>query len=87
MSDYEDRLLADFACLDPVYVDGIFTEGVTNLGANFITPYFRWMPINTENGVRDARKSSLALSRVGRDFLARSRTAELQCLLSVTYTR
>jgi hypothetical protein len=29
------------ACLDPVYVDGIFSEGVVNLGANFATPYFR----------------------------------------------
>jgi len=41
MSDNNERLIADFGCLDPIYVDGIFAEGVMSLGANFATPYFR----------------------------------------------
>ena len=45
-----ERLINDFSCLDPVYVDGIVAEGVMNLGANFGTPYFRWTPGRVENG-------------------------------------
>jgi hypothetical protein len=44
----DDNLLNKFACLDPVYVDGVFTEGVVNLGANFATPFFRWTPTMRE---------------------------------------
>jgi hypothetical protein len=40
--DVDGRLIADFACLDPVYVDGM--AGVLNLGANFASLYFRWTP-------------------------------------------
>jgi hypothetical protein len=50
MSGFDERVIADFACLDPVYVDGVVTEGVVNLGTNFATPFFRWTPI-----VRDGR--------------------------------
>ena len=44
MDEMSERLMADFACLDPVYVDGI--AGLTNLGGgNFGTLYFRWTAV------------------------------------------
>jgi hypothetical protein len=49
MTDFTDRLIADFACLDPMYVDGI--AGVLNLGSNFSTPFFRWAPRQSEGGI------------------------------------
>jgi hypothetical protein len=44
-----ERLMADIAALDPVYVDGI--AGLVNLGTNFGTVYFRFIPIKSENGL------------------------------------
>jgi len=44
-----DRLLADFACIDPVYVDGI--ARILNLGTNFQILYFRWVPTQSEHGL------------------------------------
>jgi hypothetical protein len=44
-----DHLTADFACLDPIYVDGI--AGVLNLGSNFSTLFFRWAPKQSEGGI------------------------------------
>jgi hypothetical protein len=46
--EMDDKMLADIAALDPVYVDGV--GGVTNLGANFGTLFFRYVPVKTENG-------------------------------------
>ena len=46
----DERLMAEFACLDPVYVDGI--ARMTNLGATFSTFYWRWRP--TEHGCEKA---------------------------------
>jgi hypothetical protein len=50
MSGFDERMIGDFACLDPVYVDGVAIEAVVNLGTNFATPFFRWSPV-----VRDGR--------------------------------
>lgn len=44
----DERLIADFACLDPIYTDGI--AGYMNLGANFATLFFRWSPVRIEDG-------------------------------------
>jgi hypothetical protein len=46
--EMDAKLIGDFACLDPVYVDGI--AGVTNLGTNFGTVFFRYVPVKSENG-------------------------------------
>ena len=40
MDEMSEQLMADFACLDPVYVDGV--AGLMNLGDNFAALYFRW---------------------------------------------
>jgi hypothetical protein len=56
-----DRLVADLACLDPVYVDGIILEGVANLGPNFTTPFFRWVPTINSNGVMVMERSPALL--------------------------
>jgi len=79
MSDFTERLFADFACLDPVYVDGIFAEGVMNLGANFATPYFRWSPCGRAgNGaVSIERAPALFLIRPRSSLLPRSPLAAL----------
>lgn len=44
----DKRLLTEFGCLDPIYVDGIAGTGC--LGKNFATYYFRWIPKYAENG-------------------------------------
>jgi hypothetical protein len=44
-----DLLITDAACLDPIYADGI--GGATNLGSNFGTIYFRWVPMRSESGL------------------------------------
>ena len=36
--------------LDPVYVDGILPEGVMSTGANFMLPFFRFVPVKAESG-------------------------------------
>lgn len=43
MEAIDERLMADFGCLDPVYVDGV--AGVLNLGANFAMLFYRWAPM------------------------------------------
>ena len=48
MSDTTERLMAEFNCIEPVYVDGI--AGLLNLGPNFATLYFRWVPAQSEGG-------------------------------------
>lgn len=45
----DEQLIAEFACLDPVYVQGI--AGAINLGDTFATFYFRLAPKYTDNGV------------------------------------
>jgi len=79
MSDFTERLIADFACLDSVYVDGIFAEGVMNLGANFATPYFRWTPTGRAgNGVVSMQRTpALFLIRPRSSLLPRSPLAAL----------
>ena len=48
IDEVDARLIGDFACLDPVYVDGI--AGTLNLGETFATLYFRWTPRSDDNG-------------------------------------
>jgi hypothetical protein len=43
-----DANLADYAAIEPMYVDGV--AGVFNLGANFGTMFFRWTPVRSEGG-------------------------------------
>jgi hypothetical protein len=43
-----DANLADYAAIDPIYVDGV--AGVFNLGVNFGTMLFRWVPVRSEGG-------------------------------------
>ena len=38
--DLTEKLIADFGCIEPVYVDGV--AGLLNWGTNFATLYFRW---------------------------------------------
>lgn len=60
-----ERLMADFACLDPVYVDGI--AGIVNLGTNFAQCFFRWQIV-----------SAGAYERVPAVYLIRPRSS-IQC--------
>jgi hypothetical protein len=43
-----DAAIADYAAIEPMYVDGV--AGVFNLGANFGTMYFRWVPVRGDGG-------------------------------------
>ena len=43
-----DANLADYAAIEPMYVDGV--AGVFNLGANFGTMFIRWTPVRSEDG-------------------------------------
>jgi hypothetical protein len=73
-----DSIMADFACLDPVYVDGIVYEGLANLGANFATPFFRWTPTVSNSGVVVfERTPALFLVRPRSSLLPRSPLAAL----------
>ena len=50
MSDENDRLVPDFACLEPTYIDRV--AGILNLGSNYATLFFRWIPVrDSETGV------------------------------------
>lgn len=44
----DERLMADFACLEPIYIDG--AAGYMNLGANIVCFYYRWQVTKYENG-------------------------------------
>lgn len=58
----DERLMADFACLDPIYVDG--TAGAMNLGETFATLYFRWVAVrSTDGGMTYERAPALYLVR------------------------
>jgi hypothetical protein len=46
--DLNERLMADFACLDPVYVDDAL--GALNLGANCQLLLFRWQCVSHSAG-------------------------------------
>ena len=59
----EDRLINDFACIDPIYVDGLFTEGVVSLGTNFATPYFRYTPTMRDGSLILERTPALYVIR------------------------
>jgi hypothetical protein len=65
-----DRLLADFACLDPIYVDGI--ARILNLGTNFQVLYFRWVPTQSKHGLTTMEKAPAA-------SVIRPKTSIMQC--------
>jgi hypothetical protein len=46
--DFSERLLADFACLDPVYIDD--AAAALNLGANCQLLLFRWQCVSRSAG-------------------------------------
>jgi hypothetical protein len=79
MSDINGRLLSEFAGLEPIYVDGIFTDGIMNLGATFATPYFRWtLTGHVNNGViAMERQPALLLIRPRSSLLPHSPLAKL----------
>jgi hypothetical protein len=52
-----DGIFDEIANLDPVYVDGM--AGVTNLGTNFGTIYFRYVPVQSGNGVINYTKTPI----------------------------
>jgi hypothetical protein len=57
----DDNLLGDISALDPVYVDGVISGGIANLGANVSVPFFRWIPERTSEGLRLQRQPVLVL--------------------------
>jgi hypothetical protein len=63
MTTLDERLLADWSSIDPVYVDDMV--GVLNLGTNFNMLFYRWIP-TASNGMISYEKSpvlSLILPR------------------------
>jgi hypothetical protein len=64
-NDDIDRILADFSCLDPTYVDGVFADGVVSLGVNIRVPLYRLDPErDRDTGVIGLRRTP-ALVLVG----------------------
>jgi hypothetical protein len=49
--DFNEGLLANFACLDPVYVDD--AGGAVNLGTNFQLLFYRWQRVSNHGDQRD----------------------------------
>jgi hypothetical protein len=41
--------MAEFQALDPIYVDGRL-DPLVNLGDNFASYYFRWIPVQSRSG-------------------------------------
>lgn len=54
----DNDMMADIACMTPIYVDGVL--GVINLGANFMTCYFRWRAIRSDETGRIVYEKSVA---------------------------
>jgi hypothetical protein len=73
MSSTVEQLIGDFACLDPVYVDGIVAEGVVSCGPNFMIPYFRWVPTIENGHVIMQRTPALLLIRPHRRSIRENR--------------
>jgi hypothetical protein len=71
MDALSERLIADFACLDPVYVDDM--AGVLNLGTNFQMLFHRWSPrSDREGGVGFEKIPALSLILPRTSILARN---------------
>jgi hypothetical protein len=51
-----------YVTLEPVYVDGLYAEGVINTGVNFMLPFFRYAPKQTESGVVLIRTAATLLA-------------------------
>jgi hypothetical protein len=52
MLEIDDRLIADFACLDPTYVEDL--GGVLNLGTTFAMLFHRWSPTSSSTFEKSA---------------------------------
>jgi hypothetical protein len=66
-----ERLMADFACLDPVYVDD--AVGAMNLGANCQLLLYRWVRMSNNGDPNDYERSAAVNLIVPRtSVLARS---------------
>jgi hypothetical protein len=65
----DERLFADFACLDPIYVDDMV--GVLNLGANFNMLFYRWVPRANDGLITYDRSPALSLVLPRTSVLAR----------------
>lgn len=59
MDAMSERLRAEFATMEPVYIDGI--AGIFNLGENFATYYFRYGTCPERGGI--IRVAALVLVR------------------------
>ena len=66
----DERLMAEFSCLEPTYVDGI--AGVLNLGENIAMLMFRWQPVHSDSG-------GIILHRAPAMYLVRPRSSVLRC--------
>jgi hypothetical protein len=51
-----ERLMADFACLDPVYVED--AAGVVNLGTNFQLLLYRWARMANNGDSNDFERTA-----------------------------
>ena len=50
----DERLVEDFASLDPVYADGVLA--FLNLGETFASVYYRFVPVKSEAGIVTLQK-------------------------------
>jgi hypothetical protein len=53
----DERLMADFACLDPVYVDD--AAGAVNLGTNVQLLFYRWARVSNNGNPNDYEKTAV----------------------------
>lgn len=72
--EMDERLMADFACLEPVYADGI--AGLINLGENYGTLLYRWQRVGPGK-----------LERVPALYLVRPRSILGVCRPNCYFTR
>jgi hypothetical protein len=61
MHDSTELLINDVACMDRVYVDGAITEGICDLGANILLPFFCWTPQIDGNQLTMVRTPKLVI--------------------------
>ena len=74
-----DAHLADFAAIEPIYVDGI--AGVFNLGPNFATLFFRWIPVKSEGGIIGYERAPAIVVTQPRSALICGKGCRLNALL------
>lgn len=70
MLEMDERLVADFGCVDPIYVDGV--AGILNLGQNFGMLFYRMVPVCSEGG-------GIALQQAPAVYLVRPKASVTLC--------